>query len=523
MSATVLDPAVGPADRTPIPAARSIRGYTAAVARQRADAGMMTLLGDVYYSVIMVGIGVLIALGALQQLPVVDPPGGPVGLSLDALARPVLMVAAGAVVSLAGRLGPVGVGGAEAQWWLSLPVDRRGLLTPSARRVPVVAALAGALVAGVLDAALAGSASRALRVGIGVGLAAALLVGSAALVQSWRGSRVVAQGGDALMVLGAVSAVAVLALGWQPSGAVDVPWWVSGVLVVLLGAVGALVTTRLDRIPARSLRDSGAVAAQATGALVSFDSRELGRALTDRIARQERRRSRRMRTVRGPLSALVTSDLLVLVRSPRHLVQLAATALVPVLVVSAPALAGSVQVALAVLFAGGVAMAATTEGARRAELTPGLDRLLPLSANGLRRARLVVPAIVMTVWNLAAFGAVGVWYGSVPLWLALGVLAGPAWAGAALRSAFRPAPRWDLAVVATPAGAVPMGAAAVIARGPDAVVVGLLPAVIAILVGAPLPVLLLAQVVTSAIVLAWGSSTETRSLFERLTDSEAGR
>ncbi|MDO8108166.1 DUF6297 family protein [Isoptericola sp. b441] len=505
---------------TPVPAARSIRGYTAAVARSRAGAGIGSLLGDVYYAGVMIGVGVLLALGALQQLPVRDAPVAVEGsTSLAGLAAVLMVAVVGAVLGTAGRLGPIGVGGAEATWWLTLPVDRRGLLRGSVWRLPALAALVTGLVAGVL-AAVVPAVGNPAQVGLMGALAAATLVITAALVQAWRGSRVAVVAGDVLLATVPVLGAGAVLAGWHPATVPAVPWWTLAPAVLALTGLVWWLDTRLGAIPARSLRESGSVAAHAAGALTSMDSRELGRALTDRTARQSRRRSLRMRLSGGAVRALLTADLLVLLRSPRHLVQIVAGALLPYLVVSTPELAGPAQLALAVLIGGYLATQATGEAARRAEMTPAVDRLLPLSARDVRRAHLVVPATVMTLWAVVALAAVGIWHGEFWPWLVLALVAGPAWAGGALRSAYRPAPSWDKALVSTPMGAVPMGAAAVLARGPDVVIVGQLPALVAVLVGSVPPSVLGVQVATTVVALLWGSSTETRSLMDRLAEAQ---
>jgi hypothetical protein len=295
---------------------------------------------------------------------------------------------------------------------------------------------------------------------------------------------------------------------------------VLGVLVALVASLGWVVDARLGRLPARSLRESGSVTSQAAGALVSMDSRELGRALTDSAAQVRRRRARRFRVVRGPVGALVLADLLVLVRSPRHLVQIAVAALVPVLVARTPQLAGPVGFILALLVAGAVAASATAEGARRAEMSPALDRLLPLDAKQARRLRLVVPVGALLVWSVIAFGAVGIWSGSPLPWVALGVAATPVWAAAAVRAAFRPAPDWGGPLVSTPMGALPGGVASVLARGPDVVVLGLVPTIVALVLDQVTPAVVGFQLAFAAIAVLVASGTDTRPLLERLTDPD---
>jgi hypothetical protein len=275
-----------------------------------------------------------------------------------------------------------------------------------------------------------------------------------------------------------------------------------GLLVVVVAAA-LLLDTRLARIPARDLRESGSVASQAVGAVVSLDSRELGRALTEGGApRRRRRRSSRLRRVRSAGGALVAADALLLARSWRHLAQLLGAASVPAVVLAVPRLQTPVVLLPALLAAGYVAMLATAEGARRAEMAPVVDRLLPLGARRVRWLRMVVPGVAMAAWSVPAFTPLVLLGADLAGWVGLGLLAAPVWAGAAVRSAYRPAPDWGGPLVSTPAGALPLGAASVLSRGPDVVVLGLVPVLVAVALGTVVPALLVAQVVVSAVVLA---------------------
>jgi hypothetical protein len=405
-----------------VPSGRAIRRFTAATTNTRAGAGMGDLLGDVYYVVVIAAIGLAMALGVAgtlrEALPSTDTAAAPVwdvpGLSLAALVAAILVGYAGVVLSLAGRLGPVSAGGPEAAWWLPLPVERRGLLRPAQWRVPAVAALASGVLVGILDAGLLGApdGGRVARTVVGSALAAALVVLTAALGQTFDASRrATALAGEVVLLAAPLVALGGALLGWRLAELPPVPPVALGALAVLAVGVGLVVDRRLGRIPARTLRAGGAVASQAVGAMVSLDTRELGRALGEGSARPRRRRSLRMGLVRGPASALVTADALVLTRSVRHLVQLAVTALVPALVATAPQLAGPVGFALALVVGGYVAMTSSAEGARRAEMAPVLDRLLPLAAREVRLLRMVVPGVAMALWSLVAFGVVGLWSG----------------------------------------------------------------------------------------------------------------
>jgi len=518
---------VGPAATGSFPTGRSIRRYTAAATNLRSGASVGELLGDVYYVVITTAIGIGMALGIAGQLRASLPAGEPSTAGTSSLSLPGLVLVlvvglAGVLLSLAGRLGPVGSAVAEATWWLGLPVDRRGLLRPSARRLPLLAAVVGAVVVGVLDGGLLGDhqGGQVVVASLAAGLGSAALVLAASLAQTFDARRgATSLVGDLVLAAAPLLAVVGVVLGWHPAGLPAIPLWSVAVLALAVAALAVVVDRRLDDIPSRSLRVSGSVASQAAGAVVSMDSRELGRALTDSAAAPRRRRSARFGLVRGPVSALISADATVLVRSVRHLVQIVVAALVPVLVGVVPQLAGRLGFAIALVVAGSVAMTATGEGARRAEMAPVLDRLLPLAAREVRRLRMVVPGIVMLAWSLVAFGAVGAWAGDLTSWLTLAVVSTPVWAGAAVRAAYRPAPDWGGALVSTPMGALPAGVTMVLARGPDVVVLGLVPVLIAVALGHVPSAVVIAQVAVSAIVFAVCSSTSTKSMMERMTDA----
>jgi hypothetical protein len=153
-------------------------------------------------------------------------------------------------------------------------------------------------------------------------------------------------------------------------------------------------------------------------------------------------------------------------------------------------------------------------------MAPILDRLLPLDAKTVRRLRMVVPAGAMLLWSVVAFAAVGRWASDVPGWIALGVASTPVWAAAAVRGSYRPAPDWGGALVSTPMGALPTGVATVLARGPDLVILGLLPVWIAVLLRTVNAPLLYSQIILSVIAVAIASSIRTRSLMETLMDAQ---
>jgi len=507
-----FEPDLEPDPDLEVPSGREIRRLTTATARSRGTAGFGELLGDVYYAVLTAAIGIAMALGVVTTMrdslpPAPEVPGPGPDLSVPSLIALAALGIVGVLLSLAGRLGPVGVGGAEATWWLSLPVDRRGLLRPAAIRLPLLAGAVSAVLFALLDLGLPHQAAEpvgpALRFGAVGGLGAAALVLLAGVGQSLGAVRSrIATVGNALIGLVPVLALLGAFAGWRlesiPAPAVA---FIPLLAAAAIGS-GVLLDRRLARIPARDLRDSGSVASQAVGAVVSLDSRELGRALTDGAAPQRRRRSTGFRWVTSADAALVAADLTVFVRSPRHVLQVVAAACVPAVVVGVHQLANPGVLAAALVASGYVAMVATAEGARRAEMAPILDRLLPLAAGRVRQLRMVLPAAVMLVWSMAAFAAVAQLEGGLSGWLMLGLVSTPVWAGAAVRSAYRPSPDWSGPLVSTPMGALPTGIGSVLARGPDVVVLGLVPVLIAVVLGVVTTPVLVAQTAFSAIVYA---------------------
>lgn len=532
-SAAIDDPEAGSADPghpaieppgtgTP-PGGAAVRRWTVDVGNRHGGGGISDLLGDVYYVVLVVAVGVGVALGIAGRLRSTSQVrGGDGSLDVASLVLPLLVVGLGTLLSFAGRLGPVGVGGAEATWWLGLPGDRRGLLRPAARRLPLVGALIAAVVVAVMDAGLlADSPSHVISAGVAAAGIAATIVLVAGLAQSWGVRRKsVALAGDVVVMLTIAGCAASVAAGRGLGTTPSAQWPFAVGAVVLAGAAAFLLDSRLNTMRARDLRESGSVAAHAAGAITSLDSRELGRALTDSTVRVRRRRAVQPRWVVGPTSAIITADLWVLLRSGRRLATIVVACCLPLIVYNVPKLATTFGMIVVTVISGAIVATTSAEGARRAEMTPALDRLLPVDAATIRRLRMVVPALVAAVWSVPVYLTLASWVGGGAEWLALGLTTVPVWAGAAVRSAYRPAPDWGESLVSTPAGALPVGAATVIARGPDIVVLGHLPFIVAMVTGTVGQTLLVVQLTCGLIALLWGGKTSTRRLMDVLADAQ---
>src|SRR5690606_36328087 len=166
-----------------------------------------------------------------------------------------------------------------------------------------------------------------------------------------------------------------------------------------------------------------------------------------------------------------------------------------------PGLGSGFGVLVVLVGAGLGAAVLGAEGARTAELAPVVDALVPLAARWTRLARTVVPtltaALCLVVGVLPVLAATG-----DARWAVLAVLAAVVQVAAAVRSAYREPPNWGGPLLATPAGGLPTGAAAVLRKGPDLAVLGAVPLGVALLVGTAGWVAVVAQAVAAAVALA---------------------
>jgi hypothetical protein len=493
----------------------AVRRFTRRATAARADTSWVTQAGDALSGLTSAGIAVALCGGAVSSLreQIAARPSATAAVLPGRLTGAAVAVAlAAGLVALFARLGPVSATPATAAWWLPLPAGRRGLLRGELRRV-VLLAVASALAVGVpVTLTLTRTP-----VGVLTGLAAGGLLAVVAV-----GALVVRQAGDAgRWAPGAAGAVSVLALagpaatgclvaalgGQLPDGGpagLPGPLTAGVVLVVLLGAAVlavVLADRRLDTLAAGTLRASGETVQYATASVFSMDTRELGRALRTSHRRPRRRLS--WRWVRAPWHAVVAGDLAVLTRSPARWGQLLLGAALPVLAARTRGVAElPVLVAVAVVLGWGIAATALGEPSRRAAAAPAADRTLPLDAAVVVRARVVVPLVgLVPVCGISAL-LLGQGTGSALGWLALGVAAAPAWAGATVRAGYRPDLDWSGPVLASPMGAVPVGVSATLVRGPDVGVLGTAPVGLALLLGAVPPELVAVQLVWSLALAA---------------------
>jgi len=263
---------------------------------------------------------------------------------------------------------------------------------------------------------------------------------------------------------------------------------------------------RLEVLGAQVLRAQSAVADQAGGAILSLDTRELGRALSRAGSTRggKVRRPTRFGLVRGPVSALVAADLTLLRRSPSALAQLVGLTALVIVAQQVPAFTGGFGLFVLLVVAGFRAAQLGAEGARTAEMVPALDAMVPLSARDARLARAVAPSLTALVALVVGTVPLVLTTGE-PLWFGLVAVGAVGMGAAAVRGAYRKPPNWSGPLMATPAGALPTGATSMIAQGPDAAVLSAIPLGICLLVGTPTPALIVFQGITVWIALAVAS------------------
>jgi Family of unknown function (DUF6297) len=396
----------------------------------------------------------------------------------------------------AGAAGPLSLSPAALSWVATSPIRRAELLRPH-----YLAALCAGLVAGFPTAVLAlpgQSGPLARSAVVLLALAAGVTVAAiTVLVQTSAG-----QPGRILRAAASLCGLGAVVVGFAGSlSGVALPLIPSTVVMLVLAVVAVVVAAgRLDATRIATLRASSSSVLAITGGVASGDPGLLSRVAEDR--RWERQPLRlRVRLRAGP-RALVSQDLITVLRMPSRAVLALAIAVLPGLLgeqVSSPA----IRVA-GWLAAGLIALSQVTGNSRYDTDRPGLARLLGLTDQALLRRRAVVPTLFAVVWSAVATGLLtGVLHHGIGWGIALGIAAAPALAAGALRSSRRSFVRHDYPLIVTPEGVIPSGPLLWTVQAFDLALIGTLPTLITIGAGFhPGPVAMVAQVVASALVLA---------------------
>lgn len=397
------------------------------------------------------------------------------------------VLAAGLAVSR--LIGPMSAPPAEVSWLLSAPVDRTDLLRPRLRRLTSIAVLVPAVAGGCL-ALIAGLSWPA--VALLVITAAAAGVAALGFAVRWQGSgsATVARATVALSLL-AAAGVAWLTWGTgpRPDGPDAVPAPVAAV-VAALAALGAVLlyrvaVTRLAALRSRDLAPGGQLSANLSGAFAGLDLSLVYDVVLAHRSRQRggvrpvRLRSRLRSGATGAgatVAALAGRDLVRLRRAPLAPLWLLVVVLAAEVAVTADGDVLVPLVAIAVLWPATLpllsALRVVSRGGSLLRQLPGPDGLVRLSTM-LVPGSLCLLAGLLTAPALAQ-RPVTAWPDAVATAAAIG-LAG--FAAAARWVAGRP-PDYRAPMMSTPAGALPPGAVAALARGWDITVLTAAPLLI---------------------------------------------
>lgn len=469
---------------------RQIRALTSRASKSRSEKSLSDVIGDMYTSIFTAIIAVTMMGGAVTGIE--KSAGSPSSGGLLRTVSPVtpvpifwasvlmLLVGAAIILGLLARLGPMSSSSDQATWWLSLPVDRRGFLTPGLIRLMSVLFATG--IAGSLLAVL-GSGSGSPAGLLSGALGGMALGGFAILMQVWGKRTILVVLADIASIAAPIVLAVVFLVGGVPSShlgdtglAIPALWplltgsneWIAvGLSIVLAAGTTWLGIATAGRFRVRDLVEAGGVSSRVASSITTLDTRELSRVLAGPVKRRARRNSK-FRWVSSPVTALLASELTLFVRSPRRLGQLLVFAVVPTLATVIQGVLSSMAVVfLAFLVCAFAAALTSVESSRQAEINPSLDRLLPLEARTVYRVRSVLPLILLTIWMAVTCLMLGIVSGMGAPLVLLGILTVPGFAGAGLRSAYRPAPDWSSPSISGPTGPIPTAAISALRRGPD--------------------------------------------------------
>lgn len=310
-----------------------------------------------------------------------------------------------AMAMAAARLfGPVLASAAEGFWLMEAPLHRDRLLRRRLWTAVGLALVAGAVL-GALVAALTGSPLRAILAWTGAtGLGAAGLVAFAAAEQGAERTVFVraVQGLAGFAGLVALLLVVSTATGWRTfqvdqDTTIRLATVVAGLGAVLAVAGLAIALHRLWRIPRARLMSGGSLVQGMQGAAFALDFGLMRDILVERQAMA--RGSVRPTRGRGlGLQALVWRDVQRLVRFPRPLLTLAASAVVPYAVQALGLGSMNVIISALVLMAALVPLFGSLRVLSR---TKGLSRCLPYGTAQIRQAATIVPSVLAGTWWVA--------------------------------------------------------------------------------------------------------------------------
>lgn len=469
-------------------------------------------------------------------------------LPIESAAAAIVMVGMLAVLSLISRLGPVAVDSAQGFWWLTLPVRRSPFLARLLRQRLVTTALYGAFLwlpigyGTTLGGISSGGLLGVLLGSVSLGLLFVLISLLAALAQSRGWSQgfstavnysmlgvVLAYGLDVLLRL---TQLGNLARFWEflpstlPAAAQNGSWWLPLILMLVAVSVFQILRNQLERIDSKELVARGAASAHAGAALALLDDKSLSAAIGQTNVKESRRAQRKRERarelggdvfsrfipfswVRGPYSALVRAEFLVLLRAPRVWRGLATGLVLPLAGVFAAQGGHPLVLGTLVVIGCCVAARAAATAAAQAADVPSVEAIIPLGRGAMRQVHTLIAASLLIPWGLALAAILG-WAVATPasemyILLSLGALTGIGLAAGGVRLAYRPELDWGSVLLLTALGKATGPLIQHFTHGYDVMVV----ASVALLTGillSPIPPLMLA-VAGVAVVVLWAVGT----------------
>ena len=413
--------------------------------------------------------------------------------------------------------GPVIASAAEGFWLLDAPVRRARLLN---RRLWVVvgAGLLGFLLGGLVTT-LTGLTPQTVAVwSAALGAATAAVVAFAAVEQTAERTVILVaiQGATGIFALGVLGLMVAVSSGWltinfDPAVNERLALVVLAISVVALVAAAIVASTRLEYVRRARLVSGGDLLTGMQGAAFALDFGLMRDILVERrwLAKGHVHPISGRGTGRA---TLVWRDLDRLIRNPRGLLVLLASAIVPYALLSlglgnlTPPISAIVLMFVMVPF---------FDSLRVLTRTRGLARAFPMSTSDLNGALTIVPAGLAVIWALAAspafvmIGQQNPGLAALGTGLAHGFVTATAGYVAAIRWASAKSADYSAPMVATGFGAMPPGLVLNLIRGFDVIALITLP----LLVGWS-PLISLAIAAIAYMVLRSGGFN-TQELMER--------
>lgn len=317
-------------------------------------------------------------------------------------------VSVAAALVLSRLFGPVLASAAEGFWLLDAPVRRGRLLAPRLIGITVAGMVAAGGI-GALIAALTGSPG--LEVGVwaaATGVAAAAAISFAAAEQGVERHLLTRALSYLFGLIGLAALLAVIAVAanWltltvDTTRGTEIGLAALGVAAVVLVLSVIISQLRLNRIRRSRLMSGGALVSGLSGAFFALDFGLIRDIVVDRRAMEIGHvKSKQGRGV--GLQPLIWREAQRLARGPQPLLWIVLSLVVPY---AAEALGmGAVMPIFSALVLFG-ALVPMLNGLRVLTRTGGLARCMPFPTKAIKRAVVVVPAIISLLWSIAALPA----------------------------------------------------------------------------------------------------------------------